>query len=263
MTNLSLETKVPQPPIILNYGQPKIGKSTMGAMADRPVFVPTEKGVNNIDAPSYPLSKSFEQFKSYLVELYEKPHDYHTAVIDTVDHLEPLVWQQLMLDRPKNEKGYLVKSIEDYGFGNGYSMAIDYWREYLDLIEALRTDRKMTIIQLAHSEIKRFNDPRNEPYDKYQIKIHKRAAELIGEVSDIIFFTGYYVATTKTELGFGAKKTRAIGDGERVLYAEERPAFIAGNRYGLPAEIPFDKDGAYWGVIAEHIPFFNQTQTQE
>jgi hypothetical protein len=33
----------------------------------------------------------------------------------------------------------------------------------------------MTIICLAHAEIKRFDAPDTEAYDRYQIKLHKRA----------------------------------------------------------------------------------------
>ena len=40
-------------------------------------------------------------------------------------------------------------------------------------------------------------------------------------------------------------KTKAVS-GDRVIYTEERPAFLAKNRYGLDFEMPFD-----WNVIRE------------
>ena len=78
------------------------------------------------------------------------------------------------------------------------------------------------------------------------------------EESDIILFVNYFVGTTKSKTGFN-ERVRATGSGERILYTEDRPSFIAGNRYNLPDEIPFDKDGGYWGVIAQHVPFYNNT----
>jgi len=40
----------------------------------------------------------------------------------------------------------------------------------------------------------------------------------------------------------GGTRTRAVGSGERVLYTEERPAWLAKNRYGLPSEMDLSWD---------------------
>lgn len=34
----------------------------------------------------------------------------------------------------------------------------------------------MTIIQIAHTDVKRFDSPEHDPYDRYVIKLHTRAA---------------------------------------------------------------------------------------
>ena len=38
--------------------------------------------------------------------------------------------------------------------------------------------------------------------------------------------------------GAGAEVARALGTGKRVMHTEERPAFLAKNRYGLPDTLP-------------------------
>ena len=42
---------------------------------------------------------------------------------------------------------------------------------------------------------------------------------------------------------------RGVGVGERVMYAEERPAFWAKNRYGLPVELPLSWDAFQKSIV--------------
>ena len=177
-----------------------------------------------------------------LYALYNEPHEFGTVVIDSVDWLEPLIWKRVCDD---NKWG----SIEEPGYGKGYVAALDLWREYLDGLNALRNERGMTVIQIAHTDIKRFDSPVHEPYDRYVIKLHARAAALLQEHSDIVLFANYRVSTVKSDVGFNKKVTRALGSGERVLYTEERPAFLAKNRYGLPDVLPLD-----WPAFAAAMP---------
>ena len=140
-------------------------------------------------------------------------------------------------------------SIEDPGYGKGYVAATDYWRQYIDGLNALRDDKGLTVIQIAHTDIKRFDSPEHEPYDRYVIKLHTRAAALLQEHSDVVLFANYRISTVKSDVGFNKKVTRALGSGERVLYTAERPAFLAKNRYGLPDVLPLD-----WQAFAAAMP---------
>ena len=49
-------------------------------------------------------------------------------------------------------------------------------------------ERFWTIIIIAHCEIKNFQDPTSESYDRYQIKVHKSAAALVEEWADCVLF---------------------------------------------------------------------------
>ena len=140
-------------------------------------------------------------------------------------------------------------SIEEPGYGKGYIAALGLWRQYLDGLNALRDERGMTVIQIAHTDIKRFDSPEHEPYDRYVIKLHARASALLQEHSDAVLFANYRISTVKSDVGFNKKVTRALGSGERVLYTAERPAFLAKNRYGLPDMLPLD-----WQAFAAAMP---------
>ena len=50
-----------------------------------------------------------------------------------------------------------------------------------------------------------------------------------------------------------------MGSGERVAYFEERPAFIAKNRYTMPSEVTLPRNPAeVFGAVAQHIPYFSK-----
>jgi len=54
---------------------------------------------------------------------------------------------------------------------------------------------------------------------------------------DILSFANYKVLVKKSDVGFNNTKTRGITTGERLLHFVENPAFLAKNRYTLPAEV--------------------------
>lgn len=247
---LSLEKRTHKPPRILIYGPPKMGKSTFASLAPAPVFIQTEDGLDAIDAPAFPLAQSFGEVLSAIEQLATQEHDRQTVVMDSADWLERLIHNQVCKEQN-------VKSLENIGYGKGYVFAIDMWRQYIDATNYLRDNKNMVVINIAHSQIKRFENPETDAYDRYQIKMHDKASALLMENSDVILFVNEQVNITKSQEGF-SKRVRAIGEGERVLYTESRPSFVAGNRFSLPAEIPFDRSGQYWSTIASHIPYFNK-----
>lgn len=232
----SLHTKAqPKPPLILLYGTAGIGKTTLATAAPAPVVIQTEEGLGMIDVPHFPLAKTWDEVMGAFGALYEEDHSFETLVFDSADHFEPIVWAETC-----RRNGWA--NIEAAGYGKGYVAAADVWRELLDAVNALRTEKGMAIIIIAHHETKRFDSPETDPYDRYQIKLHKRAGDLLLEKADMVLFANWKVSTTKAETGFGQKVTRGVGRGERMLYTEERPAFVAKNRYGLPPEIPLSWD---------------------
>lgn len=221
----------PKPPRIVIYGVHGVGKTTFAANAPAPVVVQTEDGLGTIDVPHFPLAKTYADVMDAFQALYTESHEFQTVVVDSLDWMEPLVWQETCL-----RNGW--DNIEQPGYGKGYIATLAVWREYFEAINALRDDKEMIVIQTAHADIKRFDSPETEPYDRYGIKLHTRASALVQEHADAILFANWKVATTKSDVGFNQKVTRAIGRGERTIYTEERPAFIAKNRYQLPPELP-------------------------
>jgi hypothetical protein len=245
-----------KPPVMVLFGVKGVGKTTLAAGAPDPVFICVEDGLGMLDVPSWKIT-TFAELMDAIGALYTEDHDRKTLVIDSLDWLEPLMWTEAC-----RRHGW--DSIESPGYGKGYVAAAAVWREYLDGIAALRDEKGMTIIQIAHELIKRFDNPETDPYDRYKIKLHDRAADLVQEHAEIVAFLNYRVAVKAADVGFNKKINRAVGAAQRVLYLEERPAFHAKNRFGLPSSIDlpstpeaWKSPGAIWAAFAQHLPGTN------
>lgn len=237
------------PPLCMVYGTHGVGKTSFAASSPKPIFLQTEDGMGMIDAPTFGTLKTYDQVMQAIGSLYTEDHLFQTVVLDSADHLEPIVWGQTCKDNA-------WANIETPGYGRGYVAALDLWRTLIDGLRALRDERKMSVIVIAHAKIERFESPETEAYDRYSPKMHKGASALLQESMDCVLFANYRVSTVKSDAGFGKKTTRAIGGGDRVLYTEERPAFLAKQRYHLPASIPMT-----WASFASGVPYFiNQTE---
>ena len=221
--------RVKKPHLLLLYGPDGVGKSTFAAQAPAPIFVGSEDGTNNLDVARFPKPDKWSDVEQAVTELTSEKHDYKTLIIDTLDWIEPLLHRKICED-------YNVKTIElaAGGYGKGYVEATNTWIRLKDGLNVLREKRNMNIILLAHSEVVTFNDPNTQAtYDRYQLKLHKKASAMLREYVECVFFSTFEVYAKKE-----GTKTRAFGDGARVIYTERRPGFDAKNRLGLPFSIP-------------------------
>ena len=238
------------PPRVLIYGRPGVGKTTFASKAKNPIFIQTEDGADVAGAARFPKAESFEQINEAIDTLIAEKHDHGTVVIDTLDWLAPLIYKKTVEDG-KTNPNYKTKNlmqIEDFGYGKGYEYADMHFRAVLDKLNILRSTKGMAIIMLAHSELKRYEDPASEGYDRWMPKLQKKAAATCMEYSDIVGFANYFTSMKSVDKGFGQTKNIAIGDGSRVLYTQEKPSFIAKSRYDIPHKLEFE-----WSALANAI----------
>ena len=229
--DLSTITKTPtiKPPRVLVYGPAGVGKTTFAAQAPKPIFLPIEDGLGTLEVEHFPTPKTYLEVRQALDALINEDHEFRTLAVDSLDWLEPLIWKHTCEQNKWS-------SIEQPGYGRGYVEALKYWREFLDRVNYLREAKRMAIVLLAHSHVRRFEAPDADSFDRVEIKLQKKASDVVAENSDAILFATTKYSTVKVEER-GRVRSRGKGDGERVIYTEERPAWVAKNRYGLPPEM--------------------------
>lgn len=214
------------------YGVDGIGKSTFSSQAPNPIFIAAENGLGSIDVARFPTPANWGEIFEAIKVLYTEEHEFKTVVIDSIDWAE-----SLCLAAVAAENG--VQYIDQIGYGKGYKMARDKFAELLRGLDALWM-KGMNIIVIAHSTIKRFDDPENEPFDRYQIKLEEANASRLREWSDMVLFANYDTTVTKLDPKGLDKTVRAKSFGKRLLFSQRTAAYDAKTRYAIPDRMPLD-----------------------
>jgi hypothetical protein len=219
--------KIAEPITVLVFGVEGVGKSTFGSDAPNPIFLDGERGSSELNVARFPVPETWSDVREALRVLAVEPHEYKTLVIDTLDWLEPLIWKHICA-RDKQP------DIESYGYGKGYSAALDEWRVFLADIERVRA-RGLNIVLLAHSWIRPFKNPLGDDFDRYEMKLNAKAGGLLKEWPKSVLFANYETTAAKDAR---TKRVRGVSTGARILYTTRTAAYDAKNRYGLPDQIP-------------------------
>lgn len=221
--------KVAMPWRGLLYGVEGIGKSTFGAATPKPIFIGAEDGTNHIDVARFPSPAGWEELKEQAEAVASGETEYKTLVLDTIDHAEPMLWD-FICRRDKE------KNIETYGYGKGYQVALDEWRIFLRLLESARKNG-VNVLFLGHSQVKNFKNPEGPDFDRYEMMMNVKAAGLIKQWVDFVFFANHETFTSKDEK---TKRVKGVSTGVRLIFTTKTAAYDAKNRNALPESMPLN-----------------------
>lgn len=218
--------RISAPLRVLCYGAEGVGKSTFAAGAPRPLWLGAEGGTGHLDVDRLPEPKCWADVLSSLSDVRREEHQYRTLVVDPLGWLEPLCWAEVT-------KG--VGTIEQAagGYGKGYVAAHMLWRQALQELDAIWTERSMAIVLLAHATIEQHPNPSGATWPMWQPALHKLPRGSFAQWVDHVLFAQVETVALKGE----DKRTLGQATGVRVLHAAPSGGWLAKSR-GLPDVMP-------------------------
>ena len=219
--------KIPYKVVI--YGAEGIGKTTFASKFPAPIFIDTEDSTARMDGVDrFDGIKTLDEVNLAIETLRTEDHSYQTLVIDTFDKLELMINDKVCEEQK-------VTGIEAIGYGKGYTYVAEKVNKLLGTLDALRMAKGMNIVIVCHAQMRKFEQPDEMgAYDRWELKLSKKAAPMVKEWADMVLFANY-----KTFVIKDGSSNKAQG-GKRVMYTTHNPCWDAKNRDGLPDQCEFD-----------------------
>ncbi len=213
---------------IVCFGPEGVGKTRFGAFAPKPIFLCAEDGTASLDVPRFPAPETWSDVIAAVKTLTTSDHEYKTLVIDSLDWLHPLVKAQVLADEKLTAAKYEA-------FAAGEKFAIKHFQDLISALDTLQTAKGMHVVCLAHSQVKPFNNPEGENFDRYQLSLPDKTSEKFKQWAYCLLFMNWESFAQAKDSG------RARGVlGNRIMCTERDAAFDAKNRYGLPPRITYE-----------------------
>lgn len=226
--------RVSAPMRCIIYGAPGVGKTTCAACFPKPILIRTEDGAGEIDVPTFPLVRSMSDLGQALRTLLSEQHDFETLIIDSLDWLEPLVWKSVCEEGRK-------QAITEFGYGQGYQLALNKWKSITESLDTLRKRRNMHIVLIAHADTKKIDSPDAPAYLRYDMKLHASASNHIMEWSDYMFFLAIQTTVAGGDERRGTSG-KAFSTGERIVNTGSGVTFQGKSRRALPPAVTCSAD---------------------
>ena len=239
-----LKGKLPGAIRAVIYGTEGIGKTTLASKIPGSLVLDTEDGSKQLDIDRA-LCLDWRAVQFAVKELQANAQGYKAIIIDSADWLEKALIEHMLKTSGK-------KSIEEFGYGKGYTILQENFNRFLAECDKLIA-AGIHVIFVAHSLVKRVSPPdQTDGYDRYELKLTKQVAPALKEWADLILFCTYRMQLIEGTDG----RIKATGTNERIMHAERAEAWDAKNRFSLPAEMPMKIEEilhVFTGAAPRHV----------
>ncbi|MCB6942348.1 MULTISPECIES: ATP-binding protein [Eggerthella] len=235
---------VPKAQKVIVYGPEGVGKTSFAAKFPDPLFIDTEGSTEHYDVARTETPRSWPMLLDQVREVKET-RPCATLVIDTADWAE-----QLAIRHVCDEKSW--KSIEDPGYGKGYTFVVEEFGKLLNLLSDV-AEAGVNVVLTAHAAVRKFDQPDEAAsYNRWALALIDAAkmsnAAKAKEWADAVLFANYETIVEVVGEGKGSKG-KARGGQKRVLHAQHHACWDAKNRWDLPPQVPLD-----FAQIAAFVP---------
>ena len=129
-------------------------------------------------------------------------------------------------------------------YGHGLKFSPQYFKEILDVVDAIQTKHSINVAFICHSKVKNFQNPMTEAYTKNVLDLPEAVADKMKQWAD-------YVGYAYFEVDVDKEKRKASGDPQRYISFVESPLYEAKNssEFVIPKRVAFDKAGKWSEII--------------
>lgn len=220
---------------VLGYGAEGVGKSTFAAGAPSPIWLGAEGGTVKLDVERLPEPETWDEAMAALSDVRNDAHAFKTLVLDPLGWLEPLCWKKVT---PSGD-------LEKVPYGKGFEVAMVHWRQMIDLVSRIWTEREMNVVVLAHAAMRKHPNPVGPTWPQWMPALDTRAGGAWAQWVDHVLFMQVETVAVKGE----GQDKRTLGQttGLRIVHAAPSGGWIAKSR-GLPESFPLS-----WASMVEAL----------
>ena len=246
---------------IVLAAQEKMGKTTLCDGAPEVLLIPLEVGYAGVKCAKTPMITSLAQLRNLLSEIYTACQSgtfpFKTLAFDSATAIERLIHEDVISRDPLNGKKTVTMESAHGGYGKAYLLANADMSDILSFFDSLSVYFGINIILTCHVFSSKILDPNSGEYDCWDLLLHSPKnnktygkREIVTQWADIIGFI--YEPMFVNESG---KIAKAISQNKgRVIGMARTPSYVAGNRFGITAEIslPVPPNNG-WNAVAAAI----------
>lgn len=243
-------------------GQEKMGKTTTACGAPRPLLIPLEMGFGAIPVAKTRQLDAYDDLSATLNDIKTKAQcgqfPFQTIVLDSATAMERLIHEKTIAGdkdwRPGNPKGVTMESALG-GYGKAYSYANEKFADILGILDELAFYGGINVVLTAHVFASKIVDPAFGEFDSWDLLLHSPKnnknfgkREMLTQWADMVAFLHEPFFITK---GDQMAQATSLNQG-RVVGVERKPAYVAGNRFGIQGIIPIPPVNG-WNNIAHAV----------
>ncbi|QWY83260.1 putative NTP-binding helicase protein [Rhizobium phage RHph_X2_25] len=243
------DTSDTDPPISTFFGGGGLGKTTLASEFPAPFYVRTGEGERapaGVKMKSFGVSETYNDIIDQVDWMLEAEHDRRTFVLDALDGLELLIRSEACA-----RNGWAT--IEDPGYGRGYQAEQAIWMEFIGKVLKLKK-AGFYVVLISHVKVKTEPGVTTDSYPRYRLNLRDDAGAAIFDNSDLVGFLHQRVSIKKEDVGFKKTNNRGEGAGEVNIAVQERPGYIAKNRYEIDKPVLPFKKGQGFAVLNQYFP---------
>ena len=229
------------PMMVTITGEAGTAKTSLAALFPNVLIIRIEDGTKSISNKDQvmqtPILDSSHQVIQWLSDIYNADSPIKYIAFDSVTKLNAIIEDEVVNNDPKKPKSI---NTAQGGFGAGLNAVAKIHRDIKSWCDALRVDKNIGTIFIAHSKIQNLDSPDLDSYSRYGLKMGNQSVGVYVDDVDMVCQLRLNTVVMSGDSEMARAKAKAIGG--ISIHAHAEPSGVNKNRYGIKKAIPFVKE---------------------